>query len=119
MRSSPSWPVIHKRSWTTMGEEWPFGIFAFQTTLRLGLMSPGSPLSGETPVPLGPRKRGQSEAARIDANEKQIARRRINNSLFSLDATGEIWSRMALSRDPGPGTRDPPYNYAGFALTAR
>src|SRR2546425_6802542 len=66
-----------------MGEELPLGVLAFHRTLRSRLISEGKPRSDETPAPFGPRKGGQSAAAKTAAEAKQAARNRTNWLFYS------------------------------------
>src|SRR5258708_20825011 len=68
VRSVPSsLPVCRKIfCFETIGEEFPApGISTFQRRFCFSPNSIGTPVSAETPVPFGPRKRGQSEAAAV------------------------------------------------------
>jgi hypothetical protein len=61
------------RCFDTIGDELPFpGTATFQSRFCFSPKATGMPVSLETPVPFGPRNRGQSEAAA----EREIAQAR-------------------------------------------
>src|SRR5437899_11200989 len=81
MSISPSLAVRNTRPPTTMGDEWPKGTAAFQTTFLAGPKSTGRPAEESTPEPFGPRNRGQSAAGRTVSKRRPGRNRRIDEMI--------------------------------------
>src|SRR5579862_7317932 len=76
-RSLPSFDADWRKSASpqTTGDEWPMpGIAVFHSMFSLSVNVTGTFLSSTSPVPLGPRKRGQLPAAATAAADRRTAR---------------------------------------------